>query len=93
MLRIQEIYGLENASYTLVDIFHISFLAHCSIYFIFYIAHSGRVTDLKFIEEQEWLVSVSRDKSLKFYCTKTGRKLGSYEAQAWCMAVEYPCIH
>lgn len=55
-------------------------------------AHSGRVTDLKFIEEQEWLISVSRDKTFQFYCTKTGRKLGSYEAQAWCMAVEYPFI-
>ena len=53
-------------------------------------AHTGRVTGVKFIPDYEWLVSVSRDKSFQFYCTKTGRKLGSYEAQAWCLAVEYP---
>lgn len=45
---------------------------------------------VKFIPEQEWLISVSRDKTFQFYCTKTGRKLGNYEAQAWCLAVEYP---
>ena len=55
-------------------------------------AHSGRVTDLKFLPDQEWLISVGRDKSFQFYCTKTGRKLGTYEAQAWCLAVEYPFI-
>ncbi len=60
---------------------------------LFFTAHSGRVSDLKFLPDQEWLISVGRDKTFQFYCTKTGRKLGTYEAQAWCMAVEYPFSH
>ena len=54
------------------------------------VAHSGRVSALKFVEEHDWLISAGRDKTLQFYSTKTGRKLGTYEAQAWCMDVEYP---
>ena len=55
-------------------------------------AHSNRVTDMMFIPDHDWLISVSRDKTFQFYCTKTGRKLGTYEAQAWCLAVEYPFV-
>ncbi len=57
---------------------------------LLYLAHTNRVTAVKFIEDQDWLISVGRDKTLQFYSTKTGRKLGTYEAQAWCMDVEYP---
>ena len=39
--------------------------------------------------DTEWILSVSRDKSLQWCCTKTGRKLGGFEAQAWCLDVEY----
>ncbi len=54
------------------------------------VAHAGRVTGLHCVDEQDWLLSVSRDKSFQWYCTKTGRKLGSFEAHAWCLAVQYP---
>lgn len=45
---------------------------------------------MKYIGEAEWLLSVSRDKSFHWHCAKTGRKLGSFNANAWCLAVEYP---
>lgn len=54
-----------------------------------YLAHSNRVTALKYIPELEWLLSVSRDKLFQWHCTKTGRKLGAFDAHAWCLAVEY----
>ena len=55
-------------------------------------AHTNRVTALKYVHEHEWVLSVGRDKTFQWYCAKTGRKLGSFEAHAWCLAVEYP-IH
>jgi WD40 repeat protein len=54
-----------------------------------YSAHSSRIMALRFVSETEWILSVSRDKTLQWCCTKTGRKLGSFEAQAWCMDVAY----
>ena len=55
-------------------------------------AHSNRVTALKFVADEDWILSVSRDKYFQWHCTKTGRKLGSFEGHAWCLAVEYPLI-
>ncbi len=71
------------------DLVHITLTA-TSILFIFHLAHGGRVNSIMFISDSEWLISAGRDKTFQFYCTKTGRKLGSFEAQAWCMDVEYP---
>ena len=51
--------------------------------------HSNRVTALRYVADTEWILSVSRDKSLQWCCTKTGRKLGGFEAQAWCQDVAY----
>ena len=56
-------------------------------------AHSNRATALKFIADEDWLLSVGRDKYFQWHCTKTGRKLGSFEAHAWCLAVEYPFVY
>ena len=61
-----------------------------SVVLLFCAAHTSRVTGLKYVKETEWLLSVSRDKSMQWHCTKTGRKLGVFEAHAWCLAVEYP---
>ena len=32
---------------------------------------------------------MSRDKTFQWYCTKTGRKLGSFESQSWCLDVVF----
>ena len=56
------------------------------------LAHINRVTALKYIHEPEWLLSVGRDKTFQWHCAKTGKKLGSYESAAWCLAIEYPYI-
>jgi len=47
---------------------------------------------MKYVPEAEWLLSVGRDKSFQWYCAKTGRKLGSFDAHAWCLAVEYDAV-
>ena len=62
-------------------------------YTLIHTAHSNRVTALKSIADEDWLLSVSRDKYFQWHCTKSGRKLGSFEAHAWCLAVEYPFYH
>jgi WD40 repeat protein len=54
-----------------------------------YSAHGGRITALQFVPQMDWILSVSRDKTFQWCCTKTGRKLGSFEAQAWCMDIAY----
>jgi len=54
------------------------------------IAHTGRVTALKFDAENSWLISASRDKSFAWYCTSTGHLRGSFKTESWCTAVEYP---
>lgn len=54
------------------------------------LAHSNRVTALKFNAENNWLLSASRDKSFEWYCTSTGRQRGNFKTQSWCTAVEYP---
>ncbi|XP_065888832.1 WD repeat and FYVE domain-containing protein 2-like [Dysidea avara] len=53
-----------------------------------YNAHTGRVTALKFNIENNWLLSVSRDKSFEWHCTSTGRPRGNFKTQSWCTAVE-----
>jgi WD40 repeat protein len=57
-----------------------------------YSAHGNRITALQFIPQMDWILSVSRDKTFQWCCTKTGRKLGSFEAQAWCMDIAYDHI-
>ena len=52
-------------------------------------AHSNRITALHFVSENDWILSASRDKTLQWSCTKTGRKLGSFEVQAWCMDIAF----
>lgn len=37
----------------------------------------------------DWILSVARDKTFQWCCSKTGRKFGSFEAQAWCTDVTY----
>ena len=56
------------------------------------VAHTGRVTALKFNLENNWLLSVSRDKSFEWHCTSTGRPRGNFKTQSWCTAVEYPFL-
>ncbi|KAL5476251.1 hypothetical protein EMCRGX_G026173 [Ephydatia muelleri] len=54
-----------------------------------YLAHTNRVTALKYLPDPEWLLSVGRDKTFQWHCAKTGKKLGSYESAAWCLSIEY----
>ena len=63
-----------------------------SVYMLYPLAHSGRVTALKFNAPNNWLLSASRDKSFEWYCTSTGRRRGNFKTQSWCTAVEYPLI-
>lgn len=55
-----------------------------------YLAHQARVTDIIFAINCEWVLSVGRDKIFSYNCTQTGRNIGTYNAESWCTALQYP---
>ncbi|XP_046339732.1 WD repeat and FYVE domain-containing protein 2-like [Haliotis rufescens] len=54
-----------------------------------YIAHQGRVTSVKFTLGCEWVLSCGKDKYFMWHCSETGRRLGGYQAGAWCLCLEF----
>ena len=54
------------------------------------LAHQGRISDVKFSVNCEWVLSCGRDKYFQWHCSETGRRLGGYQASAWCLCLEYP---
>ncbi|KAG8222020.1 hypothetical protein J437_LFUL002781 [Ladona fulva] len=52
--------------------------------------HLGRVVAVLCVPSYSWLFSCGRDKCLVMNCTITGRSLGRYQLQAWCMTLQYP---
>lgn len=50
----------------------------------------GRVTGIFFSLDDEWVLSVGRDKSFQWHESKNGKKYSEYQTQAWCTSLEYP---
>ena len=55
-----------------------------------YPAHQARVTSVYFALNCEWVLSIGRDKMFHYHCSETGRRLGSFQSEAWCTALAYP---
>ena len=53
----------------------------------------GRVTGICFSLEDEWVLSVGRDKYFQWHETKKGKRMGGYQTQAWCTSIKYPFNH
>lgn len=53
-------------------------------------AHMNRVNSVIFSLENEWLLSVGRDKYLQWHDCTTGKRLGGYQTGAWCTSLKYP---
>lgn len=51
--------------------------------------HQARVTQMIFSPETNWLLTVSKDRSLFIHCTETGRRLTSYQTPAPCTSLQY----
>ena len=62
-----------------------SFCLACSLS-----AHMNRVSSVIFSLENEWLLSVGRDKYLQWHDCTTGKRLGGYQTGAWCTSLQYP---
>ncbi|XP_023221824.1 WD repeat and FYVE domain-containing protein 2-like [Centruroides sculpturatus] len=78
--------GMENGSiseFILSDDFNI--LTHQRNY----LAHQGRVTGVEFSLWSEWVLSVGRDKYFQWHCSETGQRLGGFQCNAWCTALQY----
>ncbi|KAJ9583262.1 hypothetical protein L9F63_022395 [Diploptera punctata] len=56
-----------------------------------YPAHQGRVTSVYFAINCEWVLSIGRDKMFYYHCSETGRRLGSFQSDAWCTALAFDC--
>lgn len=72
-------WGVSKTSYT---------RWHC--WYRYVSAHQGRVTSVKFSLGCEWVLSCGKDKYFMWHCSETGRRLGGYQAGAWCLCLEYP---
>lgn len=55
-----------------------------------YLAHQARVSGVIYAPNCEWVLSIGRDKLFQLHCSTTGRKLGSYQTDAWYTALQYP---
>jgi hypothetical protein len=55
-----------------------------------YPAHQARVTSIHFALICEWVLSIGRDKMFQYHCSETGRRLGTFQSEAWCTALAYP---
>ncbi|XP_022791055.1 WD repeat and FYVE domain-containing protein 2-like isoform X2 [Stylophora pistillata] len=54
-----------------------------------YLAHKSRVTAIVFSLENEWLLSVGRDKYLQWHDCTTGKRLGGFQTEAWCTSLQF----
>lgn len=54
-----------------------------------YLAHQGRVTNIHFALNCEWVLSIGRDKQFKQSCSESGVNLGTYTTTAWCTALVF----
>lgn len=50
------------------------------------------VTGTCFSLEYEWLLSIGRDKYFQLHDTSNGKRIGGYQADAWCTAMQYPLL-
>merc|ERR1712168_1053872 len=57
-----------------------------------YLAHQSRVTDIHYDDKNKWLLSCARDKYFTWHCKKTGRRLGGYQAAAWCTCLKFDTL-
>jgi WD40 repeat protein len=54
-----------------------------------YLAHQGRVTQVVFSIITEWVLSVGRDKYFNWHCSESGRRLGGFQCNCWCTALQF----
>lgn len=52
-------------------------------------AHQARIDDIAFCPLNEWLLSVSRDKTFQWHCSQTGKRLGTLRTSGWCTKVVF----
>ena len=67
-----------------------SFSKRPTFYIYFCLAHMNRLTGIVFSLENEWLLSVGRDKYLQWHDCTTGKRLGGFQTEAWCTSLQYP---
>lgn len=54
-----------------------------------YLAHQARVSGVIYAPNCEWVLSIGRDKLFQLHCSNTGKKLGSYQTDAWYTALQF----
>ncbi|KAI4898009.1 hypothetical protein NFI96_017488 [Prochilodus magdalenae] len=55
-----------------------------------YPAHQGRVSDMVFSLQSQWVVSTGHDKSISWMCTQSGSMLGRHYFNSWASCLQYP---
>ncbi|CAL8093255.1 unnamed protein product [Calicophoron daubneyi] len=54
-----------------------------------YLSHTARITSVKCALDMEWIVSSSKDRTVAWYSSKTGKRLGGHQLEASAMCLEY----
>ncbi|RWS31561.1 WD repeat and FYVE domain-containing protein 2-like protein [Leptotrombidium deliense] len=54
-----------------------------------YLAHQARITAVIFSIRTEWVLSVGYDKYFNWHCSETGRRLGGFQCNSWCTALQF----
>jgi len=57
-----------------------------------YNSHQSRVSGLVYTSTNDWLMSIGRDKAFHWYTADTGRRLGSFNADGWCLCIAYDVL-
>uniref|UniRef100_A0A8B9GMJ2 WD repeat and FYVE domain containing 1 n=1 Tax=Astyanax mexicanus TaxID=7994 RepID=A0A8B9GMJ2_ASTMX len=52
-------------------------------------AHQGRVSDMVFSLQSQWVVSTGHDKSVSWMCTQSGSMLGRHNFSSWASCLQY----
>jgi len=54
-----------------------------------YLAHQGKVSQVVFSIITEWVLSAGRDKYFNWHCSETGRRLGGFQCNTCCTALQF----
>lgn len=57
-----------------------------------YLSHQGRVVAVVFSKTHNWILSAGKDKQFAYHCTETGRRVGGYNFETPCTALQFDAL-
>uniref|UniRef100_A0A1A9W0P1 FYVE-type domain-containing protein n=1 Tax=Glossina brevipalpis TaxID=37001 RepID=A0A1A9W0P1_9MUSC len=57
-----------------------------------YLAHQARIVNVVFSQGHNWILSCSKDKTFAYHCTDTARRVGVYNFETPCTALQFDSL-